>query len=310
MLALRAAPGADRLVELREVPDPDLAPNEALVRVCASSLNAGEARFAQQAPADWRPGSDVSGYVVHAAIDGSGPSIGTRVVGLVQNGAWAELAAIPTRWLAPIPDNVGYTDAATLPIAGQVAFRALSIGGLLLGKDVLVTGASGGVGQFAVQLGAISGARVTASVSRSERAREIQSLGATEAIVGLPPAGSRFDLVIDAMAGPFLAAAVMSLRPGGTIVSFGTSSREPSTFDLNDLNGASGGRTLYYGFDLFQELEQRNTVDRDLAALARLIGNGRLKPLVSLVTSWHEADATMRALLDRRIQGKAVFSIS
>jgi NADPH2:quinone reductase len=156
MLTLRAAPGTDHLVELRNVPEPVPASNEALVRVRASSLNAGEARYAQRAPTDWRPGSDVSGEVVRAAADGSGPGEGTRVVGLVQNGAWAELAAVPTRWLARIPDTVSYSDAATLPIAGQVALRALAIGGLLLGKEVLVTGATGGVGQFAVQLAAIS----------------------------------------------------------------------------------------------------------------------------------------------------------
>jgi NADPH:quinone reductase-like Zn-dependent oxidoreductase len=309
MLALRATPGTNKLVDLRDIPDPAPATDEALVRVHASSLNAGEARYAQRAPADWRPGADVSGEVVGVAADGTGPAVGTRVVGLVQNGAWAELAAVPTKWIAPIPDHVSYADAATLPIAGQVAFRALAIGGLLLGKEVLVTGATGGVGQFAVQLASIAGARVTAAISRPEQADEIKSLGAAEAVVGLEPTGPTFDLVIEALAGPFLAAAIMRLRPGGTIVSFGASSREPSTFNLNDLSGASGSRILYYGFDLFQELERSATAHRDLAALAALIGDGKLNPLVGLVASWRDADATMRALLDRRIQGKAVLSI-
>ena len=309
MLALRAAPGTDHLVELREIPEPILASNEALVRVRATSLNAGEARYAQRAPADWRPGSDVSGEIVRTAADGTGAAEGVRVVGLVQNGAWAELAAVPTRWLAPIPDSVSHSDAATLPIAGLVALRALAIGGLLLGKDVLVTGATGGVGQFAVQLASISGARVTAAISRPEQANEVKNLGAAEAVVGLEATGPSFDLVIEAVAGPLLAAAIMRLRPGGTIVSFGTSSREPTTFNLNDLSSGWGSRILYYGFDLFQELERNPTTDRDLAALARLIGDGKLNPLVSQVVSWREADATMRALLERRIQGKAAFLI-
>jgi NADPH:quinone reductase-like Zn-dependent oxidoreductase len=309
MLALYAAPGTEQAVELREAQDPTPAPDEALVRVRATSLNLGETRRTKLAKEAWRPGWDIAGEVLIPAENGSGPATGIRVVGLVRSGAWAEKAAVPTRWLAPIPDNVSYTEASTLPVAGLTALKALAVGGLLVGKDVLVTGASGGVGQFGVQLAAIAGARVTAVVSRPERAEGAAKLGASEVLVGLEMTGPTYDLILESLAGPVLAASIMRLRMAGTIVSFGSSSREPSTFNLNDLSGQLGSRTLCYKFSLFEELERQPSGDRDLATLARLIGDGKLDPQVGLEVSWRDAATAVQALLERQVRGKAVLTI-
>jgi NADPH:quinone reductase len=309
MLALYAAPGTEHAVELREAPDPIPGPDEALVRVRATSLNLGETRRTKMATESWRPGWDIGGEVIRAAADGTGPTAGTRIVGLVRSGAWAEQAAVPTKWLAAIPDNVSFAQAATLPVAALTALKALAVGGLLVGKDVLVTGATGGVGQFAVQLAAIAGARVTAVASRPERTAGLTKLGASEVLVGLEMTGPSYDLVLESLAGPALAASIMRLRIGGTIVSFGSSSREPSMFNLNDLSGQLGSRALIYKFSLFEELERQPTGDRDLAALARLIGDGKLDPQVSLQVSWRDAGSAVKALLERRVLGKAVLTI-
>src|SRR5215212_6653127 len=109
--------------------------------------------------------------------------------------------------------------------------------------------------------------------------------------------GPTYDLILESLAGPVLAASIMRLRIGGTIVSFGSSSREPSTFNLNDLSGQLGSRTLIYKFSLFEELERQPSGTRDLGSLARLIGQARLDPLVSLEVSWHDAGTAVRALL-------------
>ena len=133
---------------------PRLAYHEALVQVEAISLNRGEVRDAMEAEAGWRPGWDLAGTVIKQAANGTGPKVGSRVMGTVpiHGGAWAEQVAVPTNMLAEIPTNVTFAQAATLPVAGLTALYALDKGGLLLHKRVLITGSTGGVGLFAHQL--------------------------------------------------------------------------------------------------------------------------------------------------------------
>src|SRR3974390_446311 len=105
---------AIRPIELRD-PDRD----EVAVRVTAISLNRGETRRAvQQAEPGWRPGWDFAGLVETAAADGSGAKPGTRVVGILPSGAWAERVNCRTHAVAALPDAVGEAEAATLPVAG------------------------------------------------------------------------------------------------------------------------------------------------------------------------------------------------
>jgi NADPH2:quinone reductase len=139
-------------------------PSQALVRVKAISLNLGEVRRAlTTAEAGWRPGWDLAGVVEQAAADRSGPPVGTRVVGFVP------AVAVPTNALAQLADSVSFAQAATLPVAGLSALYALEQNGAVLGRRVLVTGASGGVGHLAVELARQAGAFVVAAVRRSER---------------------------------------------------------------------------------------------------------------------------------------------
>src|SRR5262249_12427867 len=159
-------------------------PFEALVRVTAISLNRGETRRAMQAEDGWRPGWDLAGVVEQAATDETGPSSGTRVVGFLPSGAWARYATVPTRSLAALPEAVTFAQAATLPVAGLTALHALTKRGLLLHRRVLVTGATGGVGDFAVQLARLGGAHVTAVARRADQAPALSQLGAHEVIVG------------------------------------------------------------------------------------------------------------------------------
>jgi NADPH:quinone reductase-like Zn-dependent oxidoreductase len=161
------APGklAIKPVELRD-PDRD----EVAVRVTAISLNRGETRrVVQQAEPGWRPAWDFAGVVETAAADGSGPRPGSRVVGILPCGAWAERVNCRTHAVAALPDAVADASAATLPVAGLTALHALRQGGLLLGRKVLVDGASGGVGHLACQLAVAAGAKVWGHVRREER---------------------------------------------------------------------------------------------------------------------------------------------
>src|SRR5258705_2404897 len=191
MLALVNTPSGPAPVEVREVPEPRPAANEALVEVRAFSLNRGELRLFQVRPEGWRPGQDVAGVVLRAAADGSGPSAGTRVVALCDQAGWAERAAVPSHRLALLADNVSFSAAASLPVAGLTALRTLRHGAPLLGKRVLITGAAGGVGNLAVQLAARSGARVTAIVGNRQRGDVLDGLGAAEIVTAIENAQGR-----------------------------------------------------------------------------------------------------------------------
>src|SRR5260370_5980473 len=117
MLAIVNTPGGPEPVAIREVAEPELQPNEALVAVHAFSLNRGELRLFQVRPEGWRPGQDIAGVVLRAAADVSGPAVGTRVVALCDQAGWAERAAVPVHRMAPIADNVSFAPPASLPVA-------------------------------------------------------------------------------------------------------------------------------------------------------------------------------------------------
>jgi D-arabinose 1-dehydrogenase-like Zn-dependent alcohol dehydrogenase len=177
MLALVNTPRGPAPIELREIPEPALANNEALIEVHAFSLNRGELSSFARNKEGWVPGQDVAGIVLRQAANGVGPSVGANVVALVDDFGWAQRAAVASHRMAVLPGNVSFAQAATLPVAGLTALRTLRHGGALVGRRVLITGAAGGVGTLAVQMAAHSGAHVTAVVGGPARAAGLQGLG-------------------------------------------------------------------------------------------------------------------------------------
>lgn len=297
----------DRLV-IRQVEHPEPLPHEAVVKVAAISLNRGEVRRSQSAEAGWRPGWDLAGTIEMAASDGSGLPVGTRVVGFLPAGAWAERVAVPTDAIAALPDEIDFNTAATLPVAGLTALMALDRGGALLDRSVLITGASGGVGYFACQLAAEAGAIVTAQVRRPELVEFVTAARADRVVVGEGfDRYAPYDLALDSVGGSVLPAVLEQLAPDGTCVMFGATAGANVTFNASKFYG-KGGLNLF-GFILFHELKHQ-PAGVGLARLVKLVANGALIPHIALEAPWSEIARVAQQLTDRQFLGKAVLIIN
>ncbi|MFJ6015145.1 zinc-binding dehydrogenase [Streptomyces sp. NPDC092952] len=290
---------AARPVAFAEVPQPVPEPGEALIKVEAFAPNRGETFLLERPRPELLPGKDIAGLVVQAAADGSGPGIGTRVVGHPAQGGWAEYAAVPAHSLAVLPDSVDSVRAAALPLAGTTALRLLRTAGSLAGRRVLLTGASGGVGHYVTELAVGAGAELTAVTATPVRGERLAELGAN-VVHEVEAAQGPFDVVLESTAGPALALALSKVRPGGTLVWFGQASRTPVTLDFFQLLGGPERVTI-------QHFHYAGApYGPDLAALVRLVERDRLHPEIGRLADWAQTADTLVDLRERRIRGKAV----
>ncbi|MQY10758.1 Crotonyl-CoA reductase [Streptomyces sp. RB5] len=290
---------AARPVAFAEVPQPLPEPGEALIKVEAFAPNRGETFLLEDPRPGAQPGKDIAGLVVQAAADGSGPGIGTRVVGHPAQGGWAEYATVPTHALAALPESVDTVRAAALPLAGITALRLLRTAGSLTGRRVLLTGASGGVGHYVTELAVGAGAEVTAVTATPVRGERLAALGA-RVVHEVGAAQGPFDVVLESTGGPDLPRALSKARPGGLLVWFGQASRTPVTLDFFQLLGGPERVTIQHFHYAGAPYAP------DLAALVRLVEQGRLHPEVGRVSDWTHTADTLVDLRERRIRGKAV----
>ena len=288
------------------------APGEITVRVTAISLNRGETKRALTITETGTcPGWDFAGAVEETGGASGAPDVGTRVVGVLPIGAWAERVHAPLNSIAVIPEGVTDAEAACLPVAGLTALHALRKGGLLLGRKVLVDGASGGVGNFAIQLAAASGAQVYSHIRRPEQSVLVEASSTGGVVLGKTLEAARpsgpFDLIIDSVGGSALSSAMTMLRRNGVCVTVGATEGEQVSFDITAFFRASG--TSLLGLVLGDDIAVTESASEGLALLLRLVKQGVLKPSIGIEAPWTEVAKVARQLLDRGFSGKAVLHL-
>ncbi|MGC4878679.1 zinc-binding dehydrogenase [Micromonospora sp. DT43] len=301
MRAIVAAPDAVDGFRVAEVPDPVPGPGQVLVEVRHAAVNAGEVRHVDAWPVGSVLGHDAAGHVLRGPEDGSGPRAGDRVLAFGP-GAWAQRAVFEVDSVAVVPPAVDLAEVAALPMVGLTALRTLRASGPLRGRRVLVTGASGGVGRVAVQLGRHAGAYVLAAVGSAARGEGLAALGADEVIVGLDGGVAPVDVVLETVGGAQLVTAWGLLAPGGVLHSIGWASGAPAVFPVNSTFAPGAARTL-------RSFGDTSAPAADLALLVDLVARGVLRAPIGWRGSWQRLGEAVGALRERRVPGKILLDL-
>jgi NADPH:quinone reductase-like Zn-dependent oxidoreductase len=288
---VRSEYGGPEVLRLEEVDIPAPKAGEVLVRVRASSVNMADVDYVTGRPWATRfgtglrtpratiPGIDLAGEVESVGPDASRFGPGDRVLGEifgVGSGAWAEYVSVPESALVPIPDGVSWEAAGATPSAGIFALQGVrDKRPVRPGDRVLVNGASGNVGPFAVQIAKSYGAEVT-GVCRTEKMAMVREAGADHVIdytvEDYRASGERYDLIVDIASRGHLVGVRHSLARGGGYVLIGGSGRAyVESLLIAPVVGLATGRRM--GLLMWRQ----NDV-QDLADLAAMLADGRIRP--------------------------------
>ena len=314
--------GGPDTLRLEEIERPAPGPGQVLIEVRAAGVERGvehlmtgvplllRLSYGLRRPKDPVRGRELSGVVAAVGDGVTRFAIGDDVLGVAE-GSFAEYAVADEAKLVSKPGSLTFVEAAALPISGITALQGVvEVGGVRAGQEVLVTGASGGVGSFAVQIAKAHGATVTAACSGT-KADLVRALGADHVVdreVEDPLAGARrFDLVLDIAGNPPLRQLRRALRPGGTAVVVG---------------GESARGRLLAGFDrqiravllspFVRERLRMFVAGEDHARLAQLVAlveAGTVRPFVGATYPLADAPHALRDLAGGRARGKLVVTI-
>ncbi len=311
----------DAVLSVADAARPPIGDDEVLVRVAAAGVDMGTwhcmtgvpyamrfAGFGLRAPKALNPGRALAGTVEAVGRSVTSVTPGDEVYGSA-DGSFAELAAVPADQLARKPWNLTFVQAAAVPISGSTALQGLRKAGVQPGQRVLVVGASGGVGSFAVQIATAMGASVT-GVCSTEKVAFVEALGADHVIdytrEDLDDGSHEFDVILDIGGSRRLADLRRALAPRGTLIIAG---------------GETDGRWLG-GFDRSLRAAVLSTVVRqtltplvsteqgaELDVLRTMIESGQVTPAVDRTFPLTEAADALRHLREGRARGKVVITI-
>ncbi len=313
--------GRPDLLRVEEVDKPTPRAGQVLIQVRAASLNAYDAGFLRGRPVFLRlfiglrrPRSRL-GLDVAGRIEAVGPGVtrfkpGDVVFGLC-SGSLAEYACAREGSVVARPANVSFEDAATLPIAGLTALQGLRAGGIGPGQRVLVNGAAGGVGTFAVQIAKSLGAEVT-GVCGTRSIELVRSIGADHVVdhtrEDFTHGARRYDLIFDLVTNHSFAACRRVLAPRGVVVPAGTGGADGRKFARRlgrMLSGALVARFTPERMAWFMARRKRE----DLVTLGELVASGRVRPVIDSRHPLSETSEAFRRLAEGHARGKIVVTV-
>jgi NADPH:quinone reductase-like Zn-dependent oxidoreductase len=312
--------GPVETLEWRDVSAPAIGATDVLVRVRAAGLHIGDAfavrghPFVVRASTGIRkprygvPGFDVAGVVEAVGEAVTRFRVGDEVVGCGE-GTCAELVRAPERDLVPKPSGLSFEEAAAIPTSGLAALHGIRAGRLRPGHRVLIIGASGGVGTFAIQIAKAQGAASVTAVCSGRNADLVRSIGADEVVdyttTDFTRTDARYDVIFDCIENRGFGAVRRLLAPGGTLV-------------LNSGTGAGGlglilrlVRPLVVAPFVRQRIVRylSNPNQADLAALMALVEDGSLRPVIDRAYPMPEAPAALRHIEGGHARGKVVVAV-
>lgn len=314
--------GPPEVLHLKEIPEPVPADNQVLVRIKAASMNAADWHLMRGSPFIMRlfigglfkPKKVILGADIAGTVEAVGSKVslfkpGDEVFGDISGSGFrgfAEYATVKEDELVLKPVNLNFEEAAAIPLASVTALRALrNTGKIKPGQDVLINGASGGVGTFAVQIAKILGAHVTA-VCSTAKVEQARLLGADLVIDyktdDITKGGKLYDLIMDAAAYRPVSDYKKILRPKGTYVLVGGSgSRAIRVMMLGSILSMTTSKTI---------TSMVSRPDRqDLTFMKGLIEQGKIKPVIDRKYRLHELPEAMKYLEEGHARGKIVIKI-
>ena len=311
--------GPPEVLRLGTVDEPVIGADDVLVRVVAAGVDqgvwhlvAGHPRMVRlgtgvRKPRNRVPGMDVAGVVTAVGGDVTRFRPGDEVFGS-GTSTYAEYAKVPEKNLVPKPANVSFTEAAAVPISALTALQGLRKGAVEAGQRVLVIGAAGGVGSYAVQLAVAAGADVT-GICRTEKMDFVRSLGADDVLdytrEAITDGGRRYDLILDTGGNRTLRELRRALTPTGTLVIVGA-----------EVGGPMAGlgrlpRALLLNAFLKQKLRVFVSTSNpaDLQALADHLAEGSVRAPVDRTFPLADAGAAIQDMREGKAKGKVVLTV-
>jgi NADPH:quinone reductase-like Zn-dependent oxidoreductase len=313
--------GGPDVLKLKEVEKPIPKPNEVLVRVRAASLNAADWHIVRGKPFPVRfmvgslskpkkiiPGADMAGIVESVGSNVSKFKVGDEVFGDLSSSGWgafAQYAIAKEQALAFKPENIGFEQAAASCLAAVTALQGLKKGNIHDGMNVLVNGASGGVGTFAVQIAKAFGAKVTAICS-TEKVEMVRSIGADQVIdyksEDFTKTKDRYDLIVAANGKTSVFDYKNLLKPNGTYVMIGGAGSQMTQAILL-------GPLLSIGSDKKLTNLMAKPNSSDLEVIADLLKTGKVVPVIDKVYKLEQAAEAMTYLEEGHARGKIILGI-